>query len=84
LRVAERVSYIHISDNGGNKVEHLVPGEGNIYWDSFFEALRAVNFKGDFGIDVGGAESGIKNMNEAYLQSAEWLEGNIKKYSLNQ
>lgn len=84
LRLAEKISYIHISDNGGNKVEHLVPGQGNIYWNSFFEALSKINFRGDFGIDVGGAESGIKNMKEAYLHSAGWLEDNIKKYLLNQ
>lgn len=84
LRISEKISYIHISDNGGNKVEHLVPGEGNIYWNGFFEALQAINFKGNFGIDVGGAESGIADMTNAYLRSAEWLQENIKKYSLNQ
>ena len=84
LRAAEKISYIHISDNRGNKVEHLVPGEGNISWNSFFEALQAVNFKGNFGIDVGGAESGISDMKNAYLRSAEWLQEKIKKYSLNQ
>ncbi len=50
LRLADRISYIHISDNGGNKVEHLAPADGNIYWDSFFEALRTVNFKGISGL----------------------------------
>ncbi len=83
LRLAERISYIHISDNGGNKVEHLAPGDGNIYWNSFFEALQSVNFRGNFGIDVGGAESGISDMETAYLHSAIWLQENIKKYSLN-
>jgi sugar phosphate isomerase/epimerase len=65
-------------------VEHLAPGDGNIYWNSFFEALQSVNFKGDFGIDVGGAESGIRDMKTAYLHSAAWLQENIKKYSLNE
>lgn len=83
LRLAEKISYIHISDNGGNKVEHLAPGDGNIYWNSFFEALQSVNFKGNFGIDVGGAESDIRDMETAYLHSATWLQENIKKYSLN-
>ncbi len=84
LRVAEKISYIHISDNSGSRVEHLVPGDGNIYWNSFFEALRAVNFKGNFGIDVGGAETGIRDMEIAYLRTAKWLQENINEYSLNQ
>lgn len=84
LRLAGKISYIHISDNTGSKVEHLVPGDGNIYWNSFFEALQSVNFKGDFGIDVGGAESGIRDMKTAYLRSAAWLQENIEKYSLNE
>jgi sugar phosphate isomerase/epimerase len=84
LRLAEKISYIHISDNRGDRVEHLAPGKGSIHWDSFFEALRTVGFKGSFGIDVGGAESGITDMADAYRCSAEWLQENIKKYSLNQ
>lgn len=84
LRLAEKISYIHISDNSGSRVEHLVPGDGNIYWNSFFEALQTVNFKGNFGIDVGGAETGIRDMETAYLRSANWLQENINRYSLNQ
>ncbi|PZR26615.1 MAG: xylose isomerase [Citrobacter freundii] len=83
LRLADKISYIHISDNRGSKVEHLAAGDGSIHWDSFFAALKAVNYQGDFGIDVGGAESGIEDLREAYLRSASWLQDQLNKYSLN-
>ncbi|MCG2615871.1 sugar phosphate isomerase/epimerase [Terrimonas sp. NA20] len=83
LRAAEKISYIHISDNGGNRVEHLAAGDGEIAWNSFFEALQAVGFRGNFGLDIGGAETGIPDLKKAYLDSAVWLQDKLKKYSLN-
>jgi len=83
LRLAEKISYIHVSDNRGDRVEHLATGDGSIHWNNFFAALKAVNYQGSFGIDVGGAETGIDNIREAYLRSASWLQEQIEKYSLN-
>ncbi|MBO9660196.1 MAG: sugar phosphate isomerase/epimerase [Chitinophagaceae bacterium] len=83
LRAAEKISYIHVSDNRGNKVEHLATGEGEIGWNGFFEALQSVGFRGNFGIDVGGAETGITDLKKAYLNSAAWLQDKLIKYSLN-
>ncbi len=79
IRLAEHIDYIHISDNGGKRVEHLVPGEGIIEWDLFFDTLKSIGFKGHYGIDVGGAESGVKDIDAAYIQTAEWLEKMITK-----
>lgn len=73
LRLEGHIDYIHLSDNGGHKVEHLVPGEGVIYWDGFFQALTDIGFDGHYGIDVGGAESKVGDIHEAYLTSAAWL-----------
>ena len=84
LRLADQISYIHISDNGGRKVEHLVPGDGNISWDVFFEALQKIGYKGGFAIDVGGDETGIIDIEEAYVRSATWLEEKLNQYSLSQ
>ena len=61
IRLKDKVSYIHISDNSGLKTEHLQPGKGSIDWDVFFSVLRDINYKGRIAIDVGGAESGIEN-----------------------
>ena len=79
-RLEGHISYIHISDNRGFRVEHLEPGEGNIPWEAFFEILDRVNYKGLLGIDIGGAESDVNNYDEAYLSTAGWLHENwIKK-----
>ena len=82
LRLADRIDYIHLSDNRGQHVEHLVPGDGTIPWDSFFEALEKVRFRGHFGIDVGGAETGIDDLDSAYLRSAHWLGSQLQKINL--
>jgi sugar phosphate isomerase/epimerase len=74
LRLADRIDYIHISDNRGTKIEHLVPGQGVINWDMFFETLDKINYKGLFGIDVGGAETDIDDLDKAYIESAKWLQ----------
>jgi sugar phosphate isomerase/epimerase len=83
LRLSGKINYIHISDNRSHRVEHLVPGDGNIYWDNFFSALREINFKGNFAIDVGGAESNIADIKEAYIRSANWLTEKLNTWSLN-
>jgi sugar phosphate isomerase/epimerase len=80
IRLADRINYIHISDNSGSRVEHLVPGDGKINWDSFFGALQKINYKGHLAIDVGGDETGIQNIEEAYLRSASWLEEQVHNY----
>ena len=73
LRLADHIDYIHISDNRGHRVEHLVPGDGSIDWDRFFEMLDRINYGGWFGIDVGGAESEVGNYEDAYTRSAEFI-----------
>jgi len=72
-RLAGKLDYIHLSDNRGTKVEHLIPGDGAIDWDRFFETLHAIAFDGHIGIDVGGEESGIDDIDHAYRTTAEWL-----------
>lgn len=73
-RLAEYVDYIHLSDNRGLHVEHLAPGAGAIRWDVFFETLDAVGFSGHIGLDIGGDESGVENLEQAYVEAAHWLE----------
>lgn len=78
-RLKDHIDYIHISDNRGKHPEHLEIGKGEIRWDIFFETLDVINYKGQIGLDIGGAESGVVNLNEAYKNSAEWLEKNWLK-----
>ena len=73
-RLKEHIDYIHISDNGGNKPEHLELGKGIIRWDIFFETLDCINYKGQIGLDIGGSESDVPDLDQAYKNSAALLE----------
>jgi sugar phosphate isomerase/epimerase len=77
IRLKGMVDYIHISDNPGDRVEHLAPGKGAIHWDVFFEALDRIGYDGTFGIDIGGDESDVADLDMAYRDAAAWLEGRI-------
>ena len=72
-RLAGYVDYVHLSDNGGHRVEHLPPGAGSIRWDVFFETLDATGFRGHIGLDIGGAETPIADLDRAYVEAAHWL-----------
>ena len=74
LRLKDHVDYIHISDNGGSRVEHLAVGDGSIHWERFLETLDRIGYKGVFGIDIGGAESAVPDLDGAYRGAAGWLE----------
>jgi sugar phosphate isomerase/epimerase len=76
-RLADFVDYIHISDTGGGHVSHLPPGDGVIHWDLFFETLDLVGFDGHLGVDVGGAESPIDDLDAAYQKTAQWIEARL-------
>ncbi|MEP5945294.1 MAG: sugar phosphate isomerase/epimerase family protein, partial [Balneola sp.] len=65
-RLADYIDYIHISDNGGNRVEHLAIGDGAIRWEDFFETLDRIKFKGHFGIDIRGSEAVVEDLDAAY------------------
>lgn len=74
MRLEGLVDYIHISDNRGRKVEHLAFGDGGIDWKTFFETLTRVGFTGHFGIDIGGSESGVRDLDHAYKDACARLE----------
>jgi sugar phosphate isomerase/epimerase len=74
LRLRDHIDYIHISDNRGSKVEHLAVGDGAIHWDRFFDTLHRIGYRGSFGIDIGGAESDVPDLDGAYRDAARWLE----------
>lgn len=82
-RLAGKTRYIHLSDSSGARVEHLAPGDGRIQWDAFFAALRDIRYQGKFALDIGGAETPIADLREAYERSAAWLQEKLELYSLN-
>lgn len=77
-RLKDHVDYIHVSDNGGLKVEHLAIGKGEIRWDVFFETLDVIDFKGHIGIDIGGSESGVEDLDSAYIDAAAYVSKHWK------
>lgn len=40
----------------------------------FFNTLSRINYKGYIGIDVGGAESDVDDLDKAYLNTAAFIE----------
>ena len=78
VRLAGHVDYIHVSDNRGAKTEHLPIGTGAIDWDAFFAALERIGYRGAFGIDIGGSESGVEDLDRAYVEAAAFLEGRLR------
>jgi sugar phosphate isomerase/epimerase len=83
LKIKDHVNYIHLSDNRGLKIEHLAIGDGKISWKEFLNTLDEIKFDGDIGIDIGGEESGVENLDEAYINAAEFLELNWLKKRVN-
>jgi sugar phosphate isomerase/epimerase len=78
-RLSSYIDYIHLSDNSGKKVEHLKPGDGHILWKEFFKTLNSIGFSGHIGLDIGGDESKVKDIDEAYVETAKWVENSWKK-----
>lgn len=77
LRLIDHISYIHISDNRGIKVEHLSIGSGVINFEEIFNTLSRENYKGNIGIDIGGSESDVEDIDRAYIDSADWIQNHI-------
>jgi sugar phosphate isomerase/epimerase len=76
-RLGGLIDYIHVSDNRGLRPEHLPIGEGAIDWNAFFEAVAATGYAGRFGIDIGGAESNVADLDRAYVEAAAFVERRI-------
>jgi sugar phosphate isomerase/epimerase len=74
IRLAGHVDYIHISDNRGYQLEHLGPGTGQIRWNEFFQTLQRIKFDGYLGLDIGGAESVIDDLDTTYRSALDWLK----------
>ena len=73
VRLAPYLGYVHVSDNRGTHPEHLPPGQGAIDWDVFFDTLHAIGYQGRLGVDVGGGESDIGNLDRAYVDTARFV-----------
>jgi sugar phosphate isomerase/epimerase len=79
IRLKGLVDYIHISDNPGDRVAHVEPGQGTIAWEVFFETLGRIGYDGLLGVDVGGHESHVADLDGAYRRTAAWLGERLQR-----
>jgi len=58
--LADHLAYIHLNDNRGNIDNNLVPGEGNIKWNRFFDSLKRYGLKPRICLEVEAYENRSK------------------------
>jgi len=63
----DHLAYVHLNDNNGDSDNNLVPGEGNINWDKFFEALKRYGLEPRICLEVEayGNRSKLENTESA-------------------
>jgi sugar phosphate isomerase/epimerase len=50
--LGDHLSYVHLNDNCGDSDSNLAPGDGNIRWDRFFDALKQYGLKPRICLEV--------------------------------
>ena len=68
-RYGDRLMTTHISDNWGEKDDHLLPWEGDIAWDALCRALSEIPFRGVFLMEPTMAGSSFQEPDE-FLREA--------------
>jgi len=65
---ASRLASIHAHDNDGTSDDHLLPGQGDMPWDSFKKALKDIDFDGPLVWEIrdptAGDDPGLKIKSE--------------------
>jgi len=46
--------HIHLDDNNGDFDAHMIPGKGNVDFDSLFSSLTDLDYKGFISVELGG------------------------------
>jgi len=74
--LADHLSYIHLNDNNGDFDSNLAPGEGNIKWERFFDALKSYRLRPRICLEVEayGNRSKLENTKRAidYLKEMKF------------
>ena len=50
--IGKRLKVLHIHDNYGSLDQHVLPGQGNINWNDFTQALAEIDFSGTISLEV--------------------------------
>jgi len=73
-KLRKQLFMIHISDNDGTRNHHLVPGKGNIDWDSILASLKTINFDDYAALDVRAPRDRIdRDYEEARVFVENWI-----------
>jgi protein FrlC len=64
--------HIHLDDNLGDFDSHMIPGKGNVDFDSLFNALKEVGYKGFISVELGGGYN--MDPTSACKESLEYLK----------
>ncbi len=69
MKLKGRFANIHISDNIPQNAEHIAVGKGSIDWMEFFRLLKAMEYRGYLGLDLGGGETLVDDL----IQSRSYI-----------
>ncbi len=69
-KLAGKFANIHISDNNPVDTNHLPIGNGSIDWLEFFRSLKAMNYAGYLGLDLGMSKTIVRD----YQKSRERIQ----------
>ena len=53
----QKIITLHMSDNRGEKDDHLIPYQGEIDWSEFMDVLHDVGYKGVFTFEIKGTHN---------------------------
>jgi sugar phosphate isomerase/epimerase len=65
MKLAGKFANIHISDNDPVNTEHLPIGDGTIDWPEFFRVLKAMNYSGYLGLDLGMSKTIVRDYHKS-------------------
>ena len=68
----DRLFHVHIDDNNGLRDQHLIPGQGNIDFVPFLEALEKSNYRGYLGVELSWDVT--VDPDQAALQALKYLK----------
>ncbi|MGI6466869.1 MAG: sugar phosphate isomerase/epimerase family protein [Sphaerochaetaceae bacterium] len=52
LTLGEHLKCTHVADNNGIDDQHLMPFHGTVPWEKCIDALKKINYKGDFTYEI--------------------------------
>lgn len=78
---APRLIHVHVSDNHGQKDDHLVPGRGAIAWGEVFTGLRDIGFSGPFTVELRDLTCGENPPYRSFEEILGECRGALERYA---